>query len=74
MSRLVVDGWGKFVGMENRQVVVKERKGKRYSVVHRCLPSDLRQVVISGKGSISTSAIELLAENGVDVILLDWTI
>lgn len=72
MDRLVVDGWGKFVGVENKQIVVKERKEGKYSVIHRCLPSDLRQVVISGKGSMSTSAMEALADNGVDVILLDW--
>lgn len=72
MDRLVVDGWGKLLSMENNQVVVKERKGKSYSVIHRCLPSNLRQVVITGKGSITTSAIEILADNGVDVILIDW--
>lgn len=72
MDRLVVDGWGKLLGMENNQVVVKERKGKGYSVIHRCLPSDLRQVVITGKGSITTSAVEILADNGVDIILIDW--
>jgi len=73
MDRLVVDGWGKHIGIENSQIVVKARKeGGGYSVIHRCPPSNLRQLIISGKGSISTSAIESLASNGTDIILIDW--
>jgi CRISPR-associated protein Cas1 len=72
MERLVVDGWGKYVGVENEQIIVRERKGGTSSIIHRCIPQDLRQVVISGKGSLSTSAIELLAVHGVDVVLIDW--
>lgn len=72
MDRLVVDGFGKTVGTDHGQIVVKEWRGKTHSVVHRCIPSSLRQVVISGKGSITTEAMKLLAENGVDIVLLDW--
>ncbi len=72
MDRLVIDGWGKYIGVEHEQIIVKERKESRYSITHRCTPRDLRQVIISGKGSISTDAIELLAEHGVDVVLIDW--
>jgi CRISPR-associated protein Cas1 len=72
MDRLVVDGWGKYIGIDHEQIIVKERKDSSYSIVHRCIPGDLRQVVISGKGSISTDAIELLAENGVDIVLINW--
>lgn len=72
MDRLVVDGWGKYIGVEHEQIIVKERKEGVYSIAHRCIPRDLRQVIISGKGSISTDAIELLAEHGVDVVLIDW--
>ncbi|MDM7918113.1 MAG: CRISPR-associated endonuclease Cas1 [Methanosarcina sp.] len=72
MDRLVVDGWGKSIGTDHDQIIVKEHNEKKTSVVHRCIPDNLRQVVISGRGSISTDAIELLAGSGVDVILLDW--
>jgi CRISPR-associated protein Cas1 len=65
---LIVDGWGKFLGADHDQIVVKERG----SVVHRCLPRDLRQVVFSGKGSLSTDAVTLLATHGVGVVFLDW--
>jgi CRISPR-associated protein Cas1 len=68
VQRLIVDGWGKFLGADHDQIVVKE-KG---SVVYRCLPRDLRQVIFSGKGSLSTDAIELLAAHGVDIVFLDW--
>jgi len=71
-DRLVVDGFGKSIGTEHGQVVVRERQGKTSTVVHRCVPSSLRQVVISGKGSISTEAMRLLAQHGVDIVLLDW--
>lgn len=72
MDRLVIDGWGKYVGIDHGQIVVRERKNGSSTVVHSCVPTDLRQVVISGKGSISTDAIELLSENGVDIVLLNW--
>lgn len=72
MDRLVIDGWGKFIGTDHEQIIVKEKKDGVNSVIHRCIPQDLRQVVISGRGSISTDAIELLAEHGVDVVLIDW--
>lgn len=68
MDRIVIDGFGKFLGRDGATVVVKE-KG---SVVHRALPENLRQVIFSGKGSASTDAIELLAKHGVDVIFIDF--
>lgn len=68
MERLVVDGWGKFVGKKDNQVVVKEKGSK----LHQIVAEDLRQVVITGGGSISFDAIELLAKNGVDIVVIDW--
>jgi CRISPR-associated protein Cas1 len=68
VQRLIVDGWGKFLGADHDQIIVKE-KGR---VVHRCLPRDLRQVVFSGKGALSTEAVALLSLHGVDVLFLDW--
>jgi len=68
MDRLVVDGWGKLVCKEDNQVVVKEG-GK---VVQREIASNLRQVLITGSGSLTSDSILLLAENGVDVLFLNW--
>ncbi len=68
MERLVVDGWGKFVGKKDNQIVVKEKGSK----LHQVVADKLRQVVITGGGSISFDAMELLAKNGVDLIVVDW--
>ena len=64
--RLVIDGFGKFVGKENDLIVVKER-GK---ILKKVKPDELRQVVFCGKASISTDAISLLLKNSVDVVFL----
>ncbi len=68
MKRLVVDGWGKFVGKQSERIVVKE-KGQ---TLHHEAVDDLRQVIISGGGSISFDAIELLASHGVDLVVVNW--
>lgn len=68
MERLIIDGFGKFVGRRGNQIVVKE-KGKE---IHYTLAEDLRQVLISGGGSISFDALTLLADHGVDVLVIDW--
>jgi len=66
--RLVVDGFGKFIGRKGETIVVKE-DGK---IVQRLQPSQLEQVIISGKGSVSTDALELLASHGVDVLIVSF--
>jgi CRISPR-associated protein Cas1 len=66
--RLVVDGFGKFIGVKGETIVVKEN-GK---TITRIQPTDLEQVIISGKGGVSTDALRLLAENGVDVLIVDF--
>jgi len=68
MKRLVVDGYGLFVGLTGDRIVVRE-KGK---TLHQAVVSDLRQVVISGKGGISFDAMETLGANGVDLIVVSW--
>jgi CRISPR-associated protein Cas1 len=65
--RLVVDGFGKFLGVQGETVVVRE-EGKTVAHVH---PQELEQVIISGKGSVSTDALRLLAEHGVEVLVVD---
>jgi len=68
VNRLVVDGYGKFIGRQSERIVVKE-KG---SIIHHAKMDDLRQVVISGSGGISFDAMELLASQGVDLIVVSW--
>jgi len=67
-KRLVIDGYGKFIGKKENQITVKE-KG---SIIIYEKAENLRQIIIAGKSSISSDAINLLAENGVDVIILNW--
>lgn len=68
MERLAIDGYGRSLSAELGQIVVKE-KGK---IIERKNPSELRQIIFSGKGSISSEAIRLLGTHGVDVIFLDY--
>ncbi len=64
--RIVIDGFGKFVGIENGLIVVKE-KGK---MIAKYKPEELNQLVISGKSAISSEAIKMLVSNRVDVVFL----
>ncbi|MFQ6118500.1 MAG: CRISPR-associated endonuclease Cas1, partial [Methanosarcinales archaeon] len=64
----MIDGFGRFLGIEQGQIAVKE-KGR---VLERKNPQKLRQIIFSGKGSISSEAIKLLGKRGVDVIFLDF--
>lgn len=64
--RLVVDGFGKFIGVENGLLVVKEKESsKKYR------PDELKQLIIAGKSAVSSEAIKLLARNGVDIVFID---
>jgi len=65
--RLVVDGFGKYIGKENELIVVKE-KGK---VVRRVKPDELRQIIIAGKASLSSDAVKLMLKNAVDIVFID---
>lgn len=67
MERLVVDGFGIYVNKRENQIVVKEN-GKELAYA---LATELKQLVISGSGSISIDALSLLAENRVDVIFIN---
>jgi CRISPR-associated protein Cas1 len=64
--RLVVDGFGKFIGVESNLIVVKEKS----KVVKKVKPDELKQLIIAGKSSISSDAIKLMLKNGVDVVLI----
>lgn len=67
LKRLVVDGFGKYVGRKSERIFVRDDNG----TVYQGPPEDLRQVLITGHGAISFDAVEFLAANGVDVIFLD---
>lgn len=71
MERLVIDGFGKFISVEGTNIVVKEYVDKVRKTIHYVPADSLRQVVIAGKGSISVDAINLLARNQVDVVVID---
>ena len=56
--KLVVDGYGKSIRKRDNQIVIKE--------------DDKELILILGKGSITFDALELLAENDVDCLSIDW--
>ena len=64
--RLIVDGFGKFVGVENGMLVVK----KKNQILRKVRADELNQLLITGKSAISSDALILLAEKGVDVVIL----
>ncbi|MEM0503348.1 MAG: CRISPR-associated endonuclease Cas1 [Archaeoglobaceae archaeon] len=64
--RIVVDGFGKFIGVENGLITVKE-KGKTTA---KFRAEELNQLIISGKSAISSEAIKILVKNRVDVVFL----
>ncbi|MHA1249862.1 MAG: CRISPR-associated endonuclease Cas1 [Candidatus Helarchaeota archaeon] len=68
MERLVVDGYGKYIGKSDKYIVVKEKQ----KVITRVMASNLRQVLIIGGGAIGFDALKLLGSNGVDLLVLDW--
>jgi CRISPR-associated protein Cas1 len=67
LERLVIDGYGKYLGRKGDRIIVKE-EGK---IVAQVLPEELRQVLITGHGAIGFDALNLLSKSGVDVILVD---
>ena len=67
LRRLLIDGYGKTVSRHGNQIIVRE-KGR---VIRRVTPDRLRQIVITGRGSITFDALRLLGRHGVDVIAID---
>ena len=66
--RLIIDGFGKSVIKRDNQIVIREN-GEELDYF---LPKDLKQIIINGKGAITFDAIELLSDNDVDLIAIDW--
>jgi len=80
--RLVVDGFGKFIGKSGNLIVIREKekgkvkregKEKKYkkTKTKKVDPSELTQVIVSGRVSLSTDAIELLLKNAIDVVFIN---
>lgn len=67
--RLVVDGYGKYIGKRDNQIVVKENGHE----VDYFLAEKLSQIIITGKGSVSFDALNLMAINDVDMVVLNWS-
>lgn len=67
--RLVVDGYGKFLGKKDNQIVIKENGHE----IDYFLAEKVSQIIITGKGSVSFDALKLMARNNVDVVILNWT-
>lgn len=67
--RLVVDGYGKYIGKRDNQIVVKENSHE----VDYFLAEELSQIIITGKGSVSFDALKLMAVYDVDMVVLNWS-
>jgi CRISPR-associated protein Cas1 len=67
--RLVIDGYGKFVGKRDNQIVIKENGHE----IDYFLAEKVSQIIITGKGSVSFDALKLMALSNVDVVILNWT-
>lgn len=66
--RLIIDGFGKSITKRDNQIVIREN-GEELDYF---LPENLKQIIINGKGAITFDAIELLSNNDVDLIAIDW--
>ncbi len=65
--KVVVSGYGVFVGVKNRMICLRTSEGEKQ------IPAgNLRQVVfVSGGASVSSSFLRLASENGIDVVVLN---
>lgn len=66
--KLVVDGFSKSITKRDNQIVIKEN----HKETDYFLAEKLDQIIITGKGSITFDAINLLADYDVDCIFIDW--
>ncbi len=66
--RLIIDGYGKSIRKRDNQIVIKEGKEE----LNYYLAKDISQILILGKGSVTFDALDLMSENGVDLISIDW--
>ena len=66
--RLIIDGFGKSISRRDNQIVIRENGDE----IDYFLAKDLKQIIINGKGAVTFDAIELLSDNDVDLIAIDW--
>ncbi|MDZ4171725.1 MAG: CRISPR-associated endonuclease Cas1 [Methanobacteriaceae archaeon] len=66
--RLVIDGFGKFVGKRDNQIVIKQNGHE----MDYFLAEELTQIIITGKGSVGFDALKLMARYEVDLVVLNW--
>lgn len=66
--RLIIDGFGKSITKRDNQIVIRENGDE----IDYFLAKNLKQIIINGKGAITFDAIELLSDNDVDLIAIDW--
>lgn len=66
--RLIIDGYGKSIRKRDNQIVIKEGKEE----LNYYLAKNISQILILGKGSVTFDALDLMSENGIDLISIDW--
>lgn len=65
--KIVVNGYGVFVGVKNRMASIRSEEGERQISL-----GNLRQMVIASGGvALSSAFLRLASENGIDVIVLN---
>ena len=61
--RLIVDEFGTFIGKKDNRFVLKSKEKKdEYSA------DDVNQIIVIKASSISTGAIKLAMEKGIDIV------
>jgi CRISP-associated protein Cas1 len=77
MKSLFLTGYGLSVSVKNARLVFKQgindpfRKEKIEPIELPASACDFDKVIIQGKGYVSTEALQILAENNINVIMLD---
>lgn len=71
MERLVIDGYGKTISAEGTNIIVREYSSGTRKTLYYVPVDSLRQIIVTGKGSITIDAINLLAFNQVDVVIIN---
>lgn len=66
--QIIVEGFGKSIAKRDNQIVIKEN-GKE---IEYFLAKDINQILLTGKGSITFDALNLLSKYDVTCLSLDW--
>lgn len=67
MQRLIIEGYGKRIGIKGKRIVVKDQ-GK---IIHQATPDQIGQIIVTARGSVSFQALRLLSHKGVNIVILD---